>query len=57
MKEEVAERLQGTAPWRVELCVAEHRTVRIAALDPRHGSVVYRRPAGLEVVEIDVSHE
>ena len=57
MKEEVAERLQGAAPWRVELRVAEHRTVRIAALDPRHDSAVYRRPAGLEVVEIDVSHE
>ena len=57
VQEEVAERLQGAAPWRVELRVAEHRTVRVAALDPRGDSVVDRRAAGFEPVEIDVSHE
>ena len=56
VQEDVAERLERATAWRVELRVTEHRTPRVAALDPRGDAVVDRRAAGLELVEVDVSH-
>ncbi len=58
VQEEVAERLKGAASGRVELRVAEHRPVRLTALDPRGDAVIHGCAARFEpvAVDVDVSH-
>ena len=56
VQEDVAERLERASAGRVELRVAERRTPRIAPLDARGEPVVDRRPAGLELVGVDLNH-